>query len=95
MESIDLVIGVIAIVYGAFLYSGNARIFKDPRMKKIYDERKIGKAFGVGVILMGLATFVSWKFNTFYVNIGYIIFILADFLLSVLYMKKCCRLDDK
>lgn len=91
MEAFDLMLAAVTILYGAYLFSGRATIFKDKQMKKEYDEGKVGKCLGTGAIVMGIATLVNWKFPSSAMSIGYVIFILVDFAITVGCMKKFCK----
>ena len=99
MGSLDIFLTVAALVVGVMLLTGHGDVFMKggnaSERKKIYDEKKVQKATGIAMILMGIATGLDMvlddKINVMFSKIGYLVLIIVIFVVLVVYIRKKCK----
>ena len=99
MGSLDIFLTVAALVVGVMLLTGHGDVFMKggnaSERKKIYDEKKVQKATGIAMILMGIATGLDMvlddKINVMFSKIGYLVLIIVIFAVLVVYIRKKCK----
>ena len=99
MGSLDIFLTVAALVVGVMLLTGHGDVFMKggnaSERKKIYDEKKVQKATGIAMILMGIVTGLDMvlddKINVMFSKIGYLVLIIVIFAVLVVYIRKKCK----
>ena len=99
MGSLDIFLTVAALVVGVMLLTGHGDVFMKggnaSERKKLYDEKKVQKATGIAMILMGIATGLDMvlddKINVMFSKIGYLVLIIVIFAVLVVYIRKKCK----
>ena len=99
MGSLDIFLTVAALVAGVMLLTGHGDVFMKggnaSERKKLYDEKKVQKATGIAMILMGIATGLDMvlddKINVMFSKIGYLVLIIVIFAVLVVYIRKKCK----
>ena len=99
MGSLDIFLTVAALVVGVMLLTGHGDVFMKggnaSERKKLYDEKKVQKATGIAMILMGIVTGLDMvlddKINVMFSKIGYLVLIIVFFVVLVVYIRKKCK----
>ena len=99
MGSLDIFLTVAALVVGVMLLTGHGDVFMKggnaSERKKLYDEKKVQKATGIAMILMGIVTGLDMvlddKINVMFSKIGYLVLIIVIFVVLVAYIRKKCK----
>lgn len=99
MGSLDIFLTVAALVVGVMLLTGHGDVFMKggnaSERKKLYDEKKVQKATGIAMILMGIVTGLDMvlddKINVMFSKIGYLVLIIVIFVVLVVYIRKKCK----
>lgn len=99
MGSLDIFLTVAAFVVGVMLLTGHGDVFMKggnaSERKKLYDEKKVQKATGIAMILMGIVTGLDMvlddKINVMFSKIGYLVLIIVIFVVLVVYIRKKCK----
>ena len=99
MGSLDIFLTVAALVAGVMLLTGHGDVFMKggnaSERKKLYDEKKVQKATGIAMILMGIVTGLDMvlddKINVMFSKIGYLVLIIVIFAVLVVYIRKKCK----
>ena len=77
-RTLDFVLAVGAIVIGIMLLSGKGAIFMGggdaQKRRKQYDQKKMEKASGVAMIVIGIATGIDSYTTGMFAKIGYTVF---------------------
>ena len=95
MDSFDMILTVAALVMGVMLLAGRGDILlkggnADAR-KKIYDEKKLQKVYGVTLILLGILTALDMVIKSYVYDIVYLVVVIVIFAISVVIVRKKCR----
>lgn len=95
MDSFDMILTVAALVMGVMLLAGRGDILlkggnADAR-KKIYDEKKLQKVYGVTLILLGVLTALDMVIKSYVYDIVYLVVVIVIFAISVVIVRKKCR----
>ncbi len=95
MDSFDMILTVAALVMGVMLLAGRGDILlkggnADAR-KKIYDEKKLQKVYGVTLILLGILTALDMVIKSYVYDIVYLVVVIVIFVISVVIARKKCR----
>lgn len=97
MNSLDLIITVGALIIGVMLLTGHGEVFlkggNDNFRKKIYDETKMSRVYGIAMVIAGIATAVDSFTEGLAAKIIYIIFIIVVFVTAFIYVRKKCRIN--
>lgn len=99
MGSLDIFLTVAALAAGVMLLTGHGDVFMKggnaSERKKLYDEKKVQKATGIAMILMGIVTGLDMvlddKINVMFSKIGYLVLIIVIFVVLVVYIRKKCK----
>ena len=99
MGSLDIFLTVAALVAGVMLLTGHGDVFMKggnaSERKKLYDEKKVQKATGIAMILMGIATGLDMvlddKINAMFSKIRYLVLVIVIFVVLVVYIRKKCK----
>ena len=83
MDSFDMILTVAALVMGVMLLAGRGDILlkggnADAR-KKIYDEKKLQKVYGVTLILLGVLTALDMVIKSYVYDIVYLVVVIVIF----------------
>ena len=92
-ETLDIFITVVSLVVGVMLLTGHGDFFMkggnaDLR-KKLYDEEKLQRASGIGLLCYGAVTGINMLFQGFTASIIYFVVILV--ISAVLIWYECTR----
>ena len=95
MDSFDMILTVAALVMGVMLLAGRGDILlkggnADAR-KKIYDEKKLQRVYGVTLILLGILTALDMVIKSYVYDIVYLVVVIVIFAISVVIVRKKCR----
>lgn len=84
----SLIIGIMMLTGhgGVFMRGGNAEV-----RKKLYDEKKIEKASGIALILVGIITGVDMQTTGVAFKIGYVALMAVIFGVLIYYIQKKCK----
>ena len=93
--TLDYILTIAALVIGVLLLLGKGEFFlkggnADFR-KKFYDEKKMEKASGIALVLIGIATGIDIFTTSPAAKIAYIIAIIVIFVGFVYYLKVKCK----
>ena len=94
-ETLDIFITVVSLVVGVMLLTGHGDFFMkggnaDLR-KKLYDEEKLQRASGIGLLCYGAVTGINMLFQGFTASIIYFVVILDISAVLILYIRTRCR----
>lgn len=92
----DWILAVILIVVGLMLLTGHGDAIMgggqaSVERKKLYDDKKLQRAFGLGFLVMAAANVVTIFVKSFVVSVAYIIVIFLVIVGEVIYIKKFCK----
>lgn len=94
-STLDFVLTFGAIIIGILLLTGHGSFFMkggDARKRqKLYDEKKMEKASGIALILIGIATGIDSFTTSVAAKIAYIVVLGVIFVLLVYYMRAKCK----
>ncbi len=94
-STFDFILTVGSIVIGILLLTGHGSIFmgggNSKKRSSMYDEKKMEKASGVALILVGIATGIDSFTTGVAAKIGYTIVLVAIFTVLVIYYQKKCK----
>ena len=94
-KTFDYILTFGAIIVGILMLTGNGSIFlgggDTQGRKRIYDEKKMEKACGIAVILIGILTGIDTFTTGMAAKIIYVILILVIFVALVFYIKTKCK----
>ncbi|MCI6005149.1 MAG: DUF3784 domain-containing protein [Blautia sp.] len=94
-RTLDFVLAVGAIVIGIMLLSGKGAIFMGggdaQKRRKQYDQKKMEKASGVAMIVIGIATGIDSYTTGMFAKIGYTVFLVLVLIALVAYFKMKCK----
>lgn len=94
-RTLDLVLTVGAIVIGIMLLCGKGAIFMGggdaQKRRKQYDQKKMERASGVAMIVIGIATGVDSCTTSVYAKIAYTVFLVLVLIMLVAYYRIKCR----
>lgn len=97
MNSLDLIITAGALIIGVMLLTGHGDAFlkggNDNFRKKTYDDAKMSRAYGIAMVIAGIATAVDSFTEGLTAKIIYIIFIIVVFVTAFVYVRKKCRIN--
>ena len=101
MGSLDIFLTVAALVAGVMLLTGHGDVFMKggnaSERKKLYDEKKVQKATGIAMILMGIATGLDMvlddKINAMFSKIGYLVLVIVIF--TAITVEKLANVKNK
>lgn len=95
-KTLDFILTFGSIVIGILLLTGNGGIFmkggNSAVRKARYDEKKMEKASGIALILVGLATGIDAYTTGLVAKIGYIVVLLVIFTVLFGYIRTKCRI---
>ena len=94
-ETLDIFITVVSLVVGGMLLTGHGDFFMkggnaDLR-KKLYDEEKLQRASGIGLLCYGAVTGINMLFQGFTASIIYFVVILVISAVLIWYIRTRCR----
>lgn len=95
-ELFDWVFAIILVGAGILLLTGNGNILMGgaqgaAERKKLFDEKKMQRAFGIGFLLLGVANVVTIFVKSFAVSVGYLVFVVLVIGVEVFYVNKYCK----
>lgn len=94
-RTLDFILTVGSLIVGIMLLTGHGDIFmkggNDAARKSLYDEKKMQKASGIALILMGIATGIDSYTTGFTAKLVYLIVIAVIFIVLFYYLRKKCR----
>lgn len=94
-RSFDIILTVVALVAGFLILIGKGDFLmkggNDELRKKMYDEKKMEKASGIALILIGAATGIDMFTEGFAAKMGYIVVLLVILVGLFYYVRKKCR----
>ena len=95
-ETLDIFITVVSLVVGVMLLTGHGDFFMkggnaDLR-KKLYDEEKLQRASGIGLLCYGAVTGINMLFQGFTASIIYFVVILVISAVLICYIRTRCRI---
>ena len=93
-RSFDYILAFGAAIIGILILTGHGDFFlkggNDEVRKALYDEKKMARAAGVAMLLIGVATFVDTFTTGFPAKLAYIGVVILIFAGMILYVKKKC-----
>ena len=94
-KTFDYILTFGAIIIGIMMLTGNGGIFLNggdaKARRKIYDEKKMEKACGIAMILVGIITGIDTFTTGMAAKIIYVVLILVIFIALVYYIKVKCK----
>lgn len=94
-HSFDYILAFGAMIIGILILTGHGEFFlkggNDAMRKSMYDEKKMEKATGIAMLLIGVATFVDTFTTGFPAKVAYIGVVILIFVGMIVYVKKKCR----
>lgn len=94
-RSLDFIFTFAAIVIGIMLLTGNGGIFMKggdaQKRNAIYDQKKMEKASGVALLLIGIATGIDSFTVGVPAKVGYIVVVFVILAGLIVYLRKKCR----
>lgn len=94
-ETLDIFITVVSLVVGVMLLTGHWDFFMNggnaDLRKKLYDEEKLQRASGIGLLCYGAVTGINMFFQGFTASIIYFVVILVISAVLIWYIRIRCR----
>ena len=94
-RTFDMILTIIALVVGVMMVTGHGDIFMKggnaELRQKIYDEKKMEKAGGIAMILLGIATGINMYTEGLTAKIIYIVVLIVIFGTLIYYLRTKCR----
>lgn len=94
-RTLDFILTFAAVVVGIMLVTGNGGIFmkggNTELRKKLYDEKKMEKASGIALILIGIATGIDSYTTGVVAKVTYIVVLVVIFAALIYYLKTKCK----
>lgn len=94
-RTLDFILTFAAVVVGIMLVTGNGGIFmkggNTELRKKLYDEKKMEKASGIALILIGIATGIDSYTTGVVAKVTYIVVLVVIFTALIYYLKTKCK----
>lgn len=91
----DYILTFGALIAGILLLTGNGSFLmkggNENNRKKMYDEKKMEKATGVAMLLVGIVTGIEMFTDSLAAEIGYIAAVFLIFGVLVYYLKTKCK----
>lgn len=93
--TLDYILTFGAIIVGLLLLSGHGSFLMkggdEYKRKKLYDEKKMEKASGVAMVLVGIVTGIDSFTTGIAAKIAYIVIVFLIFAALIYYLKAKCR----
>lgn len=93
-QSLDYILAIAGIVIGIMMLTGHGDIFmkgsNQAKRQQIYDEKKMEKVCGWGILFLGIITGIDAFTTSVYAKIAYVVAILIIFIVMVIVIKKKC-----
>ena len=94
-QSLDFILAIAGIVIGIMLLTGHGEMFmgggNQKKREQMYDQKKMEKVCGVGLLLIGIVTGIDAFTTTVAAKIAYIVVLLINFIGMVIYLQKKCK----
>lgn len=94
-QSLDFILAIAGIVIGIMLLTGHGEMFmgggNQKKREQMYDQKKMEKVCGVGLLLIGIVTGIDAFTTTVAAKIAYIVVLLIIFIGMVIYLQKKCK----
>lgn len=94
-QSFDVILAIAGIVIGIMILTGNGEMFMRggnvKERQRLYDEKKMEKVCGIGLILIGIATGIDAFWTTPVGKIVYIVELLVIFVGMIIILQKKCK----
>ena len=94
-QSLDFILAIAGIVIGIMLLTGHGEMFmgggNQKKREQMYDQKKMEKVCGVGLLLIGIVTGIDAFTTTVAAKIAYIVVLLIIFIVMVIYLQKKCK----
>lgn len=94
-QSLDYILAIAGIVIGIMMLTGHGEIFmggsNQSRRQQNYDDKKVEKVCGWGILLFGIVTGIDAFTTTLAAKIAYVAAILVIFIGMIVIIKKKCK----
>ncbi|MDO4338145.1 MAG: DUF3784 domain-containing protein [Eubacteriales bacterium] len=94
-RSLDFILAVGALIVGIMLVAGHGSVFmkggNTQQRKAVYDEKKMEKASGVALILIGIATGIDSYTQGLPAKLAYIAVLVIIMVVLVYYLRTKCK----
>lgn len=94
-STFDFILAVGSIVVGVLLLTGNGSIFMGggnaKKRSTMYDEKKMEKASGIALLLVGIATGIDSYTTGVVAKIVYTVVLIVIFAVLLIYYQKKCK----
>lgn len=92
----DWILAIVLLVVGVILVTGHGDSIMGggqgaEERRRMYDEKRMQKAFGVGFILMAIANVITIFIHSFVISVAYMVFIIVIIVAEIIYVKKYCK----
>lgn len=91
----DFILAAAAVIIGILLLTGNGSIFMGggnaKKRSTMYDEKKMEKASGIALILVGIATGIDSYTTGVAAKIAYTLVLVVIFAVLLIYYQKKCK----
>jgi hypothetical protein len=95
MDTLSVIITVGAIIMGLMLLTGNGGIFmkgaNETERRRLYDEKKLEKVYGVGMLLIGIVTGIDCFTTGLAAEIIYIIVLIIILVVMMTIARTKCK----
>lgn len=94
-KTFDYILAFGAMIIGILILTGNGEMFlkggNEELRKKMFDQKKMERATGIGMLLIGIATLIDSFTTGIYAKIIYIGVIVLIFAVLIYYVNKKCK----
>ncbi len=96
MDALNLFIIAGSLIAGVMMLTGHGSVFmgggNSQERKKRFDEKKMERASGIALVLVGIATAIDCITKTFAAKIIYMVVIVLIFAVLIIYIQKKCKI---
>jgi uncharacterized membrane protein len=95
MDTLSLIITVGSLIVGLMLLTGHGEIFMKSsnasETQKLYDEKKMEKVYGVGMLLIGVVSGIDCFTTSLAAKIIYVVVLIIIFVAMITVVKTKCK----
>ena len=96
MDALNLFIIAGSLIAGVMMLTGHGSVFmgggNSQERQKRFDEKKMQRASGIALVLVGIATAIDCITKTFAAKIIYMVVIVLIFAVLIIYIQKKCKI---
>lgn len=94
-QSLDYILAIAGVIIGIMMITGHGAVFmkgsNQAKRQQIYDEKKVEKVCGWGILLLGIVTGIDAFTTVLAAKIAYLVAIFVIFIGVVALIRKKCK----